>query len=1313
MSTPASAVSSLQLHANFTFETFNSTLNWSRWVKRLESAFNIFKVTNENLKLHYLLHYMGHESYDILCDKITPKDPETMSYEEVVSTLKDYFSPEPLEMMENYKFHQRCQQDGESIHDFLKALQRLSTTCKFGSYLDTALRNQFVFGLQNQNIQARLLEVADLTLQSALNKAYSMDIATKNAAQIQKTNFDNQKNFYTADVDLLLKRKMTKPRTKKNAPQVKCFRCGQAGHVSRTCEQQNLVCKFCKKKGHLESVCFKKGKLNLVHNETLFSSSEGSDSEALQLNSASDVHTQTSVQGNRDKICVIMIVNNKEIQFELDTGASVTVMGIHQFRENFGQATLSNTSLRLQSYCNKDIQVLGVYKVNVTYGTVKKQLNLYVVNSHKQALLGREWLYEIPLDWSKIWCQNDVSHVENKTIPKAVQALFLKYSNVTEPGIGKTEYLEAKISIKPDSNPIFCKARRVPFSLLSKIEAELDNLVEQGVLKKVESSEWATPIVPVLKPNGNVRICGDYKVTINKCIQVDDHPLPTVDELFLGIAGGEKFTKLDLSQAYLHLPVREKDRSYLTLNTHRGLYEPTRLFFGLASAPAVWQREMKTMLSHIEGVEVLLDDIRITAENDEEHLKRLEQVLKCLSHHNLKVNMDKCSFMQPQIEYCGYVINKFGIKKAPNKVQAVLDMKRPTDKTEIRAMLGLVNYYGRFFKNLSDILLPFNKLLQKNVPFLWSKQCEKSFQTIKTQIASDNVLCHFDPRLPLVVASDASSHAVGAVLSHIFPDGVERPIQFASQTLNKTQQKYSQIDKEAYAIIFAIKKFHQFLFGRRFTLFCDHKPLVQIFSPTKGIPLFSALRMQHYAIFLQGFTYDIKYKNTKLHGNADAMSRLPLNSEDTYMFEESDIVEIQNIETLPLSVEQVAQHTQKDSTLLPLFKALQTGKVLAPELRFNINQEEFSLQSNCLMRGLRVVIPTSLRRQVLDELHSVHFGINKMKSLARSFCWWHQIDKDIENIARNCPSCLEIANNPSKISTHVWETPTEVFDRVHVDFAGPFNGHYFFILVDALSRWPEVFLLKDITTQKTITSLREIFSRFGIPKCLVSDNGAQFTSHEFQQFLQSNGIIHKRTAPYHPATNGLAERFVQTLKQSLKAMKLSKVPLELQLYSLLMTYRKTPHCTTGKSPSAIMFQREIRTRLDLIRPEKKKVDKKPNSCNTSKLKIRNLPLNTRVSARNYNNRLKWVFGHIVKKLGNLHYLIRLDDGRVWKRHINQLRKIGNDAFNETLDGYNNVEIPESAPTISTEPQENDNFYRNAEGLRRSVRERRPPNRLNL
>ncbi|XP_058816399.1 uncharacterized protein K02A2.6-like [Topomyia yanbarensis] len=1244
----------------FAFEPFDKNKSkWSRWVKRFEGACQIFGIP-ENNRRNMLLHYMGADSYNLLCDHMSPAEPETKTYAEIVTALGEYYDPQPLEMVELFKFRQRTQREGESITEYITALQREAKYCNFGDYLSKGLRNQLVFGLRSQRIRARLIEERDLTYDKAKQTALSMEASGDGADVL---------NRRMQDVNLVDKGKFPKRQESTTDFATKkflCFRCGSERHLANKCEHRDKICSLCKKKGHLKRVCLsskpnysqsnankykpKKHSTNLVEDGGA-SQSDCSDEDEIHV---IDICKLEHNSKDLSKINLKVRVGGSPIKFEVDSGSPVSLISNADRLKFLTNLPLHPTDIELRSYCGNKIRVYGIVDAEVAYNGQSNQLRLFVVDTKRHPLLGREWMRALQLDWNDIMRFDSVDRISLcNPLPQAVKGLMEEFPAVFEESIGKINGIQASLHIKPDSKPIFLKARTLPFSIRDTVEREILSMEENGILVKVNHSEWATPVVPVMKSANKVRLCRDYKLTVNKSLLVDEHPLPTINEMFSNMAGGKKFTKLDLAQAYLQMQVRPENQAMLTLNTHLGLYQPTRLMYGVASAPAIFQREISQILQGIPGVSVFLDDVKITGPDDETHLRRLREVLKRFQEHNMRVNLTKCEFFADSIQYCGYVIDSQGIHKMLQKVEAIQKMPRPENRDQVRAFLGLVNYYGRFMKSLSTKLYPINNLLKDKIPFVWTDDCEKAFEWVKAEMQSDRMLVHYDVNLPLVLATDASPYGVGAVLSHIYPDGTERPIQYASQTLNSTQQNYTQIDKEAYAIIFGVKKFYQYLYGRKFTLVTDNKPVVQIFSPNKGLPTLCALRMQHYAVFLESFDFEICYRASKDHGNADGMSRLPVtNLRNMKQIEESDIIQINQIENLPVTVDELGRFTAEDKSVKELIQGLKTGRAVDGRFRFGTDQTEFTMQGTCLMRGIRVYVPSPLRARVLDELHAGHFGVSRMKSLARSYCWWENVNRDIEDLARDCTDCAQTRSNPPKVAVHCWERPCEPFQRIHADFAEPFMGMYFLIIVDAHSKWPEVKVIPDITTDTTIKMMREFFATFGLPSVLVTDRGTQFTSDQFQQFLKKNGITHKMGAPYHPATNGQAERYVQTFKDKIKALKCPRSEVHVALQKILMAYRRTVHPATGKSPSMLVFGRQIRSRVDLMIPSAGM----QNTSRGEEKKVRSFVVNDSVAARDFlSSSEKWRFGVVAEKMGKLHYMIKLNDGRMWKRHVDQLK----------------------------------------------------------
>ena len=308
---------------------------------------------------------------------------------------------------------------------------------------------------------------------------------------------------------------------------------------------------------------------------------------------------------------------------------------------------------------------------------------------------------------------------------------------------------------------------------------------------------------------------------------------------------------------------------------------------------------------------------------------------------------------------------------------------------------------------------------------------------------------------------------------------------------------------------------------------------------------------------------------------------------------------------------------------------------------------------------MRVIVPEKLKQSILQELHAEHPGISRMRSLGRSYVWWPGLDKDINAIISKCLPCQSIKHTPPVSPLYPWSWPSRPWQRIHLDFAGPFQKNMFLVAVDAFSKWPEVRIMSSTSAEKTIDVLRDIFSTHGLPEQVVTDNGPQFTSQEFANFMKLNGIRHTKCAPYHPASNGLVERFNQTFKQALKASLNDGRSLPNRLSSFLLTYRSTANSTTGVSPSTLLMNRNLRTRLDLIKPDLvRKVASKQASQKAKHdvhAKARELFTGQDVMVRNLRDGPKWVPGVIIERTGPVSYLVEMSNGMIWKRHIDQIR----------------------------------------------------------
>ena len=376
------------------------------------------------------------------------------------------------------------------------------------------------------------------------------------------------------------------------------------------------------------------------------------------------------------------------------------------------------------------------------------------------------------------------------------------------------------------------------------------------------------------------------------------------------------------------------------------------------------------------------------------------------------------------------------------------------------------------------------------------------------------------------------------------------------------------------------------------------------------------------------------------------------------------VFNISQIQMLPVTSGKLKAYTARDTILSQVLTYTRQGwptKIPDAMKPFWTRRDEITIEGDCLLWGLRVLVPQKLQVQVLEELHQGHPGASRMKALARSYVWWPGLDLDLENLAKSCLQGQEVKVSPPVAPLHPWVWPAQPWQRIHIDFAGPFLGSNFLVVVDAHSKWPEVVEMKTLTSAKTIEALRELFATYGLPQQLVSDNGSQFTSEEFAQFMTTNGIKHICCAPYHPASNGLAERFVQTFKKSMLASRSNQMSFQQRLCSFLLAYRTTPHSTTGGAPCMLFFKRQLRTRLDLLKPDygDKALGKQADQKNYHDLhsRDRQFSVGQKVMARNFLQGLTWVPGVVTEVCGPVSYMVRVQPNIVWRRHVDHIKEL--------------------------------------------------------
>ncbi|PIK36370.1 hypothetical protein BSL78_26804 [Apostichopus japonicus] len=412
----------------------------------------------------------------------------------------------------------------------------------------------------------------------------------------------------------------------------KCYRCGNNNHQQKDCWFKDKDCHNCGKRGHIAKVCRSKiSKVKQVNEDT------GQANDKL--------FDLFNVNDGRAPLAVDIKIDGQSVKMEVDTGASMSIVSEETFKANWPNKKWHKTDIVLRTYTGATVEILGETEVTVEYQRQKCKLRLIVIRGEGASLLGRDWLQKIRLDWNSFY----VNNVTRERLTDLLNA----HSELFKEGLGLLKGTTAKIYVNSQVNPKFHEPRSVPYAMRNKVEAELDRLQSEGIITPIQFADWAAPIVPILKADkSSIRICGDYKVTVNKASKLDQYPILR-SRSFATLAGGKTFSKLDMSQAYQQLKLDEDSKQYVVINTHKGLFQYNRLPFGISSAPGIFQRAIEGILQGIPNVVVYLDDILITGATEEEHLMILDEVLSKLENAGLRLRKEKCSFMTPSVQYLG------------------------------------------------------------------------------------------------------------------------------------------------------------------------------------------------------------------------------------------------------------------------------------------------------------------------------------------------------------------------------------------------------------------------------------------------------------------------------------------------------------------------------------------------------------------------------------------------------------------------------------------------------------------------------------
>ena len=1185
---------------------------WEKWKR----SFDIFMEASEcdkkddKIKVSIMLNLIGPKGQELYDSFSWNNADDKKVLNTVIEKFQEHVKLHKSVTVSRYDFFSYSQKENQSLEDYIKELTIKRNDCNFdndNNINDSLLRDRIIGGINDRPLQEKLLRIDDskATLKNIVtacrvheasieqsgmmegkdnqNKNSVMKIGTQQQCQVAHSSstahgmMAAQSKSYGNRQQKSWQQGQNQNRQQKNLQQTHVSNCSFCGsnHIRGRCPAYGKNCSWCTKPNHFESVCNAKRRQNTPVNR--IHENSGDQSEECVDN----IHTVSSVKDDFF-ICTVnhgksydkwktqlRIENDLIMDIKVDCGADVSIMNYQTYCQLSKPPQLSKCNVKYKAYNNTNIPVHGKCMIQVESHNRKYHVLEFVVADYESVLSGD---HSVTLGLLKKLFK----------VEQVYDGVKINPSIFNE--IGCLEG-EVKLHLKEGAIPVVHAPRRVPVKLYNPLKVALDKMEAHEVIHKVtDPTDWVSSLVITEKPGtDSLRICLDPK-DLNMNIKRQHYPMRTTEEVLDKLQGATFFTKLDASSGYWQIKVDEESSKLLCFNTPFGRYAFKRLPFGIHASSEIFQKKIEVLLEGLEGVANIQDDIIVWGTTKEEHDHHLQLVIDRLYESGLRLNLDKCLFGVNDLIYTGHRITKYGIMPDPKKISAIEKLEMPKDIAGVQRILGMITYVGKFVPKLSEITKPLRDLLDKNAEFKITQEHEDALKKIKQILTSNPILKVFDPKKPILISADASKFGMGAVLLQQHEDQW-LPISYASRSLTKTEARYAQIEKECLAIVFACTRFHHYTYGQNFTCESDHKPLENLFK--KNISEVPA-RIQRMMLYLQKYPdMKVKYMPGTSLKIADALSRNPeeLQSSPEIKELEAQVHMIQ--QSHPISDEKMntfRRATANDPILMKLSDMINSGwpneyKNIPKELNeYWQYRDILTSEDGIIYKGEQIVVPGELRTLVKSKIHEGHLGIGKCVLRAKTYFFWPHMVQSIEDVVKRCEICQENRNaqqrqpNIPRVVTAPWHTVGS--DIFH------FGIYHYLIITDYYSGFPEVLLLNKGaghgTSEVTIEKMKSVFARHGIPQVVISDGGPQFTSEKFDNFAREWEFKHELSDPYYPRGNGKVERSVETVKKLIRKAHSEKT----DVYGAILAYRTTPFPDCNKSPTELLMNRSVRTRLN-------------------------------------------------------------------------------------------------------------------------------------
>lgn len=782
-----------------------------------------------------------------------------------------------------------------------------------------------------------------------------------------------------------------------------------------------------------------------------------------------------------------------------------------------------------------------------------------------------------------------------------INTLISKYNSVFAKNkfdIGTVNGYEARIDLIIDK---YCSKRPYRCTVEDKkeIEEQIAKLLDNKLIEE-SYSPFAAPVTLAFKKEDNrkSRLCIDFR-DLNKIIVPQAQPFPLIEDLMIKTRNCNFFSTLDINSAFWSIPLRIEDRKKTGFVTQEGHFQWTCLPFGLKTSPAIFQRILSNILRkyNLSGFAVnYIDDILIFSKSFSEHINHLTQLLEAIKTEGFRLKFTKCTFASDSVKYLGHIIQNNSVKPLKDNLISIKNFPVPKTQKNIRQFLGKINFYHEYIPRSAIILDPLHNLLRKNQKFVWSDECQRAFDMIKSLLCSQPVLEIFDQDLPINIYTDASLEGVGAILKQIQPNGREKPVAYFSKKLNGAQKKKKAIYLECLAIKEAVRYWQYWLIGKSFTVYSDHKPLENMNLKSRTDEDLGDL-----TYYLSQYDFKIKYAPGKQNLEADCLSRNPVLESSENTDEQLKVVNL-------IKLEDILTDQTKNEEILK-----QKSKLI----------EKHSLYLKKVGRKEKIILSEEFSITLLKNIHEnlCHIGIGQMQKTISPFYTANNLSKNIKKVCRSCDICIK---NKSRghdkfgLMSHLGPA-TKPFEIVSIDTIGGFGGSrstkkYLHLLVDHFTRFAFILTSKTQSANDFVKLVMNITEMEDIGM-LLTDQYPGINSKEFKEFLNGKQIPMVFTAVNAPFSNGLNERLNQTLVNKIRCKineKGEKRAWTTIAQVCVKKYNETNHSVTGFSPSYLLYGTDI-----TILPNELKQERSHSDW----IRDRKIALGNTIKSHNYNKKL--------------------------------------------------------------------------------------------